>query len=287
MEKKRKTKIGKWAQRIVLALVALLLVCAAVYFLLFPKITLVSDSTFQQVYKSSEIWKLRLDYAGSGKRLSVLKLDDSAFDSEEQFRSALGKAKGKTVVLSPIVSAYAIWSGIDVSSLLEKSLVFGISMNTESECFDCTLVPDEKSGWVEAAAIIAEETSNMSQNVALIYESDTISYIEDIVSCFPGGHVSKFERIPGSSLFPSNTKTAMDEQGIVLALCPYVVSLNRFFSTETTVMWIVDYRFASVVPEDNLYGVVMPDLTQIPEIMGYVYKDRRGIDYLTYIYVKK
>lgn len=287
MGKKKKSKIVKWALRVVIALAALALVCTAVYFLFFPRITLVADSSFQQVYRSSDLWKLRLDYAGRGRRLSVLNLADSAFDSEEQFRSALGKAKGKAVVLSPIVSAYAISEGIDVSALLEKSIVLGISMDKESECFDCTLVPDEKSGWGEAATIIASETSMMSQNVALVYENEGISYIEDIVSCFPSGHISEFKKIPGSSLFPSNTKTAMDEQGIVLALCPYVSSFHRFFVTETAVKWIVDYRFASVVPEDNLYGVVTPEFALIPEILNYVGKDTRSIETLPYIYVKK
>ena len=127
----------------------------------------------------------------------------------------------------------------------------------------------------------------MSQNVALVYESEGISYIEDIVSCFPNGHVSEFKKIPGSSLFPTNTKAAMDEQGIVLALCPYVSSFHRFFVSESTVKWIVDYRFASVVPEENLYGVVMPDLELIPEILGSADKEKRSTGYLTYIYVKK
>ena len=287
MGKKKMTRVGKWALRIVFALLALALVLAAVYYLVFPRITFVSDSSFRQVYTSSDMWRLRLDYASHGKRLSILKLSDSAFDSPELFSSALAKAGGKTVVLSPLASEYAIIEGIDVSSLLEKSIVLGISMNTDSECFDCTLVPDEVSGWIQAATALAEETSKMSQNVALVYESEGISYIQDIVSCFPAGHVSEFKRLAGTSLFQSTTLTEMDEQGILIAMCPYVASFHRFFSKETSILWIVDYRFAPVVPEDNLYGVVMPDFSVLPDISGEVEKNSRGVDVLPYTYVKK
>ena len=273
--------------RIVFVLLSVALVLAAVYILAFPRITFVSDSAFRQVYTSSDLWSLRLDYASHGKRLSVLKLSDSAFDSPELFSSALAKAGGKTVVLSPLASEYAIIEGIDVSSLLEKSIVLGISMNTDSECFDCTLVPEEVSGWTKAATALAEETSKMSQNVALVYESEVISYIEDIVSCFPVGHVSEFKRLAGTSLFQTNTLAEMDEQGILIAMCPYVASFHRFFNKETSVLWIVDYRFAPVVPEDNLYGVVMPDFGALPDISGEVEKNSRGVDVLPYTYVKK
>ena len=287
MGKKKSPKLLKTVLRIAALLVLLVLLCAAVYFLFFPKITLVSDSSFRQVYTSSDIRSLRLEYAGRGVRLKVLKLADSAFDSADAFKAALGKAKGSAVILSPLASEYCMVNEIRVSGLLEKSLVVGINMNPENECFDVTLVPDEKTGWIEAAVALEAETSKMARNVGLVYESETISYVEDIVSCFPEGHVSEFGKTSGTSLFPANTLEAMDGQGIVIAMCPYVSSFNRFFSNGTTVQWIVDYRFTSVVPSGNLYGVVVPDLSVVIGISKTSEKGVYSSEPLPYKYVKK
>ena len=287
MGKKKSPKYLKIVLRIAALLLLLVLLCTAVYFLFFPKITLVSDSSFQQVYTSSDMWSLRLEYASHGFRLKVMKLADSAFDSEVAFKSALSKAKGRAVLLSPLASEYCVVNEIRMSELLEKSIVVGINIYPVNECFDFTLVPNEKSGWIEAATSLEAETSKMSQNVALVYESEVGSYVEDIVSCFPNGHVSEFKKVSGTSLFPTNTLNAMDEQGIVLAMCPYVSSFHRFFVGNTTVQWIVDYRFASVVPSDNLYGVVVPDLSVVIGISKTTEKGAYVSDSLPYKYVKK
>ena len=273
--------------RIVAVLLLLVLMCAGVYFLFFPKITLVADSSFLQVYRSSDMRSLRLEYASHGVRLRVLKLADSAFDSDEQFIAALGKAGGRAVLLSPLASEYCIRCGIDAAELLQRSLVLGIHTLSGYGYFDITLVPDEKSGWIEAATVLEAETSKMSQNVALVYESGDITYVEDIVSCFPDGHVSEFKKASGSSLFPTTTFSAMDEQGILIAMCPYVSNFQRFFISGTTVRWVVDYRFASVVPPDNLYGVVMPDLGVVIGISKTGEKGVYASDSLPYRYVKK
>ena len=287
MGKRKSPKLLKIVLRIAALLLLLVLLCTAVYFLFLPKITLVSDSSFQQVYTSSDMWSLRLEYASHGFRLKVMKLADSAFDSEDAFKSALSKAKGRAVILSPLASEYCVVNEIRMSELLEKSIVVGINIYPVNECFDFTLVPNEKSGWIEAATILEAETSKMSQNVALVYESEVGSYVEDIVSCFPNGHVSEFKKVSGTSLFPTNTLNAMDEQGIVLAMCPYVSSFHRFFVGNTTVQWIVDYRFASVVPSDNLYGVVVPDLSVVIGISKTTEKGAYVSDSLPYKYVKK
>ena len=287
MGKRKSPKLLKIMLRIVALLLLLVLLCSAVYFLFFPKITLVSDSSFQQVYTSSDMWSLRLEYASHGFRLKVMKLADSAFDSEDAFKSALSKAKGRAVILSPLASEYCVVNEIRMSELLEKSIVVGINIYPVNECFDFTLVPNEKSGWIEAATILEAETSKMSQNVALVYESEVGSYVEDIVSCFPNGHVSEFKKVSGTSLFPTNTLNAMDEQGIVIAMCPYVSSFHRFFVGNTTVQWIVDYRFASVVPKTNLYGIVVPDLSVVIGISKTTEKGAYVSDSLPYKYVKK
>ena len=70
-------------------------------------------------------------------------------------------------------------------------------------------------------------------------------------------------------------------------MCPYVSSFHRFFVNSTTVQWIVDYRFESVVPAENLYGVVTPDFGVVPEISKNAEKNGHSSEALPYVYVRK
>ena len=70
-------------------------------------------------------------------------------------------------------------------------------------------------------------------------------------------------------------------------MCPYVSSFQRFFISSTGVQWVVDYRFASVVPPENLYGVVGPDLGVVIGVSKSAVKGESSSDMLPYRYVKK
>lgn len=289
-ERKNIQKPNRKGKKALIAVVAVVLLCAAlasVYLFAFPRISIVADSSFFQVVPSADIIRLRLNYALNGTRLSVVKLDDQCFSFTDLFTAAISKVKGKTVVLSPMVSEFANSENVDVSSILEQSIVVGITVDTEATCFDCTLIPDELPGWLEASSIIEAETSKMSQNVALVYSANRVSYIQDIIDAFPAGHVSVFEKRGSSAIFASNTLEEMDRQGIVLALCPYVSTFYRFFNNETTVQWVVDYRFASVVPEKNLYAVIIPDFSVFRDVADDVEKHSDTQKSLPYIYVKR
>lgn len=285
--KQRKNRKGRGVIIAIAAIVLLCAACACVYLFAFPRISIVADSSFFQVVPSSDLIRLRLNYALSGTRLSVVKLDDQCFNSKDFYVNAISRVRGKTVVLSPMVSEYAIAEDVDVSSVLEQSTVMGITVDKENTCFDCILIPDELPGWLDASSIIEAETSKMSQNVALIYSANKVSYIQDIIDAFPTGHVSVFEKRGSSAIFASNTLEEMDRQGIVLAMCPYVSTFYRFFSNETTVQWVVDYRFASVVPEKNLYAVVIPDFSGLQYVAEDVEKHSHTLGTLPYIYVKR
>ena len=279
-------KKGRGALIMVLCVAALAAACACVYLFAFTRMTFVVDDAFLQVYPRKRLLGLRLGYAAKGIRLSVLKLDEDAFYSEDMFTSELSKAGGKTVVLSPLASDYVRQNVIMISQTLPDSTVVGITMEEGFGLFDAVLVPDEVSGWTEAAQSIAAETSKMAQNVALVYSYGNVNYIEDIVSCFPVGHGTTYERGRTDSHFVRNTLADMDREGILVALCPYVVNLYSFFNSDTSVKWVVDYRFADVVPEKNLYAVVIPDFSIFAQLNDVEKGAGVSID-LTYVYEKK
>lgn len=283
----KKHKKGLTAILIIIAVVIVLGAAAAVYFLAFDSMTIVSDSAFSQIVPQKTVTRLRLRCALKGIRLSVTRLTDDCFYSEAAFEARLGRIRSDYVLLGPLSAAYAVKNYIDVSDLLKSSIVLAIHDSEGSHLFDCTLVSDVISGWEKVASELSLETSTMSQNVGLVYDSDSKNIAEAIVSCFPVGRVTSFEKPESGRLFASSSIEEMNRQGIVIALCPSVDSFSDFFKSENSISWITDYRLALTVPDKNLYGIVIPDFYWVLEKAFSVEKGSRIITELEYIYEKK
>ena len=279
--KKRKT-----LPIILFAVLALVLVCSAVYFLVFPTFTIVSDNAFSQVLPKATVRRLGLSLASKGIRLRIENIGDDSFFNDSLFSARIRKVKGDWVLLGPVSATYAITEGINVSDILQRSVVFALHGNNHSGLFDCNLVSDEKTGWIRAAKQIAEEFSTTSRNAALIYEKNSISYSEDIIDCFENGRLSVFADEKGSSLFVSETKKEMENLGIVVAMCPAEKKLGDFFKTADTLFWVVDYRYAPAVPSGRLYAMVVPDFEGAFEKMMEVRKGSSSTLTLEYLYEK-
>lgn len=290
MGKKRKEKGHGGLKAFIITVSVLVLLAgaaAAVYFLAFDTVSLFSDTSFRQVVPSGTITKLRLRLALDGKRLNVVAMPDQCFGSPDVFRSVLASSDCDYAILSPVPAAYAVINEVDVSDLLPDTVVVGIHDGTGISCFDVSLVSDELSGWEAAAAAISAETASMSRNIALVYENEIEELAQAIVNLFPAGHVTEFRKKGALRMFASSSLDTMDEQGIVLAMCPYVNGFANFFNRENPVSWIVDYRFASTVPAASLYGVVAPDFGSLPAILRNAEKGSRMTVTLDYIYEKR
>ncbi len=260
---------------------------AAVYFLAFDSMALVTDSAFMQVVPSGTIGGLRMSLAGKGMRLKVVQLPDDTLRSAGLFSSALAALKDDYIVLTPVSAAYAVNNEIDVSELKPSSVVLAVHDDSALRYFDCTFVSDEMSGWEKASEAIGSETTSMSQNIGLVYDEKGRTLAQGIVSCFPDGHVTEFGREGASKLFASNTLGEMDRLGIVLAMCPYVGGFSDFFGSESSVSWITDYRLARVVPDGKLYGIVLPDFRSIADAARQTQKGDHSSAVLRYVYEKK
>ncbi|MBP5161847.1 MAG: hypothetical protein ILP16_02585 [Spirochaetales bacterium] len=283
----KKTKKGKAAIIILSVIIIAAAAAAAVYFLAFDTLTVVSDSAFSQVLPKMTTARLRAAYALKGVRLRMTRLSDDCFRSRELFSAYIGRIKSDYVLLGPLSASYAVSSDINVSDLLPSSAVLAIHGSNGSDLFDCTLVSDVESGWRKAATELSSETSTMSQNVGLVYDNDSKSMAEVIISCFPAGHVTEFDKSSTGRLFASTSLDQMNKLGIVIAMCPSVSSFNDFFSSDNSVSWITDYRLAPAVPEKNLYGIVVPDFYGILETAKGVEKGSHSISVLEYVYEKK
>ena len=280
----------KRKKAIILILVIIVIVlgaASAVYFFAFDRMTIVSDSAFSLVAPQKTLASLRLRYAMKGIRLSVVRLPDDCFYSTDIFKDYLDRIRSDYVLLAPLSSAYAVKNRVDVSNLMQSSTVLAICDSEGSNLFDCTLVSDMASSWKKVASAISSETSTMSQNVGLVYDSDSKNIAEAIISSFPAGRVTSFYKSDSGRLFASSAMDEMNRQGIVIAICPSVDSFSDFFKSETSISWITDYRLALVVPDKNLYGIVIPDFFWILSMALSVEKGARTTAELEYIYEKK
>ena len=286
MKKKRRP----WKILIIIVSVILLLAGAAsvVYFLAFDSMALVTDDAFMQVVPSGTLRELRMNLAGKGIRLKVVKLPEKTFSAVDPFTSALSVLKDDYIVLTPVPAAYVANNMIDVSSLNPSSIVLGIHDSSAAQYFDCTLVSDEMTGWEKAASSLIADTESMSQNIALVYEGKSRDLAQGIAACFPTGHVTEFEKEGTSRMFASGTISQMDKLGIVMAMCPYVSGFSGFFDSKgSSVSWITDYRLAPAVSEGNLYGMVLPDFNSIYTIAAATEKGAHDTAVLEYVYEKK
>ena len=263
-----------------------LALCALVYLFAFRTFTLVSDSAFSQLLSGGQTMKMRLSFAMQGVRLRIVELKDSAFSMQPEFEQSISSLRGSQILLGPLASAYAVMNGIDVSGLLPKSIVIGIWGGEATALFDCTLKSNELSGWVQAASSLEAETRAMSQNIALVVDSDSGEIKHAIENTFPKGRLSVYEYDGTSRLFVTETASTMDRTSVVIAMCPYLDRLEDFFQSEYSANWVVDYRFRHVVPSGQLYGIVCPDMLSVLDLVREVRKGERSVISLGYVYEK-
>ena len=280
---------GKTRKPLLIVLIVILAVASAlalVYYFAFPTFTIISDSAFSAVLPKAELRRLGLSMATKGIRLKIEAFENDCFYAPESFSSHLERVTGKWVLFGPTASSFSVQNEINVRDILARSVTIGIYADPDTNLFDCTLVSDFTSGWIEAATAISDEMSKTSRNTALVYENSVILLAQDIESCFQTGWLSVYEDDGQSRLFVSTTLSEMDKQNIVIALCPYETRLNDFFKNPSSLSWVVDYRFAPVVPQSQLYGMVIPKFEEAFEKVMKITKGSIETIVLEYRYEK-
>lgn len=255
----------KKAVRVLLVLLAILLLIAAlcaVYFFCFERFVLVQDPAWGYLLPQSARLSLRLELAKTGKRLVTVNVTSSELSDQVFLTPIFLDLQAKEVLLSPIVSQCVVNYNLDVSDLLGDCIVYGL-WNESCSLFDATIISDVNSGWLQAASTL----KTMSQNVGVVYDSLGTSAFQTIKSEISGSDLEnglvEYLYDAESHLYFSSTLSDMNEKQIVLALCPHLSDFNNFFSLDNSVSWIVDYRYAKMVPKKQLYGVVSPNLASL------------------------
>ena len=287
---KKTEKQGKKGRSGVVVLIIVLVLaasCAALYFLAFDTLVFVTDSAYSQVIPAKDILSLRVHCLFRGVRLRVLRLPDSVFENPATFSAAVPGMKGSYVLLSPVASVQASRTLTEVSRILGSSVVAAIDADDSRDLFDITLVSDDAPAWEKAALALAVQLRPMSQNAALVYDSQTSFDVKDIIDGFDTGRLSVFYSDGSRRLFNSETASKLSELSVVVAMCPHLSGLADLVRDSGSVSWIVDYRFAPVVPKENLFGVIIPDLKAAADSLLEAGKGQNQILALEYRYEKR
>lgn len=247
---KRKTKVLLGLCIFLLLIVAVL---ALVYFVAFERFVLVSDPAWSYLLPLSELSSMRFALAKRGYRLVVFDASASQLDGASSFTPMLLSLKGSVVLLGPLASASAIRFEVDVSTLLEQAVVYGM-WSQACYNFDVTLVSDVNAGWRKAAGQM------MAQNVAVVYDSDGSSSFEAIESVISKTSMLEYYDDGSNRWFAKKTVDSMNEKQVVVAFCPHLEGLYNLVALDDSIFWIVDYRYAQMIPKKQLFGIVLPDL---------------------------
>lgn len=274
MKKKSKVLLG-----ILIFLLVAVGVVSAIYFVGFDRFVLVSDPAWSYLLPCGEIFSLRLTLAQKGYRLEIVDASASQLDEVSAFTPMLLALKASSedvVFLGPLASSCAVRFEVDVSALLPNVVVFGL-WNEACNNFDVTLVADVNAGWIEAAKAVAKASSGarsgsvtkssemqtMAQKVAVVYDFDGTSAFEAIESVIAEDSLLPCYYDGESHLFASDSVLSMQQEQVVLAMCPHLEGLYDLVSMDESVSWIVDYRYASIIPKSQLFGIVLPDLSGV------------------------
>jgi len=197
-------------------------------------------------------------------RLKIIEADSTVLSSAQEletFITDLSKNKKVSCVLfGPIASSQITKYNIDASTILRDSVVYGVNSN-QSELFDITLCINPQSGWEEASTAVAKENNSIPQNVALVTDTSGTAYKEAIVSQFASNMITEYINENENRLFISNTINKMNKLNTVLAFCPHLKDFYMVFSQDNTISWVVDYKYSTIVPKKQLYGIVLPNLS--------------------------
>lgn len=253
MKKKTKILLG-----LLIFFLLILTVLALVYFVAFERFVLVMDPAWSYLLPSSELSSMRFALAQKGYRLVVVHASASYLNDANSFTSLLLSLKCSEILLGPLASASAIEFEINVSSLLENAVVYGM-WSQACNNFDVTLISNISAGWQDAITKVSTKT--MAQNTAMVYDSEAISVFEAINSEISMGTLLEYYYDGSSRLFARNTISDMNEKQVVVALCPHLENLYDLVSLDNSISWIVDYRYAQIIPKKQLLGIVLPDLT--------------------------
>jgi len=218
-----------------------------------PSLVVVADSVYAETSYAQIERGLRFSLIKQGIRLRTNILHTLPID-RDSLALQMEKVKGTYKLCSPAVTTLVLKYGINKSS----GIAIGMGKNgLLSSYFAASLIPEAGSGYPEALSYCTQE----GKKAILLFGQGNPS----LQQIFPLSQ----EQEESTTTYGKSMSERWLEEGIQV-VCPYEVkNLENFLFDDIKLSWIVPSLYCLVIPEKQIYGLIVDDLpASLENILG-------------------
>jgi len=168
------------------------------------------------------------------------------------------------MVFSPLSSALLSKQNLSLKDFFPQNqpLLLGMGpLARNAGLFDFILIVQEGEGWDEAALYLKKKSADTPLMTALLttLESRAGKIFEET---FDNEHLLVIEQSSSAQteVYAQSIVKTMQAQSVLQVVAPELQNPSVFFSSDDTLSWVVDIRFADLVPKNQLLLAVGDDL---------------------------
>jgi hypothetical protein len=228
---------------------------------LLPRVVFFLDTPYAQTQWAQTGKDTQWMFLKKGFHCQVVLVDELPLKGEVLSGFAEDK-RTKAMVFSPLLTALLQ----DTTPQLEQPLSIGMGpLGLGNGFFDIVLTASSDAGWSDAALLLKQKQEETHLISALLYQSGD-SFSEEAAKTFETAFadpslvsIVQGEK-SGGEAFVNSVFASLQREHVLLIATPGVDQLDLYLGGDDSVQWVVDVRFAPIVPGNQLFAVIGDNL---------------------------
>jgi hypothetical protein len=248
-------------------LASLGLVCILGLFLVFaiphllPRVVFFLDEPYSQTQWKQTAKDTKWMFLKKGLHSQVILVDAMPLQEDILARIA-GDKRTKAMVFSPLLTALLK----DTAPLVAQPLSIGMGpLGLDNGFFDIVLTASSDAGWYDTALFLKQKQDETHLVSALLYQSGD-EFSQEAARTFESAFadpslvsVAQGEKTGGKA-FVDSVFASLQREHVLLVATPGVDQFDLYLGGDDSVQWVVDVRFAPIVPTNQLFAVIADNL---------------------------
>jgi hypothetical protein len=255
---KRKTRTVLASLGLV-AILGLFLVFAIPHLL--PRVVFFLDAPYAHTQWEQTGKDTQWMFLKKGLHTQVILIDELPLQ-EDILSRVVGDKRTKAMVFSPLLTALLK----DATPQIEQPLSIGMGpLGLENGFFDIVLTASSDAGWADTALLLKQKQEETHLISALLYQSGDF-FSEEAAKTFEAAFadpslvsVVQGEK-SGGKPFVDSVFASLQREHVLVIATPGVDQLDLYLGGDDSVQWVVDVRFAPIVPANQLFAVIGDNL---------------------------